>query len=477
MSPPQSDSEEEENNSKLTRTELQKSISQFNESLKARKEWIEEEDKKDENVAPTREVTAISEGKDDQEFLNAIEELEPDSDTELTRRINSIIHWAREEVERIKTRNTEEEKDTESSSQSKEDYFSPPKKVAETKKRKSVTFATQPKLPDTPDTLGAFRPSEIGVPQALSTPFQHTDKMIEEEHPESPVKSTESHIPRRVEMGRQELNYTTATAEPPVEILKNNQTHASIIEMYESTMQIPTSEQTKTSITSIQPALPALYTQIPHSDSPLHSEQKDHLKEQQINLQDSRENLTYLKGNYVHFLSADCEFTTPVGRLLIDIGAIDPQDIKEKRPEIGTILITPRGRYKIYTVIVKYKHFDRLEEENLRIGLHNLHKVLEQEDVKSFRISKRGDLTETLPRGQFIEILKEVFKNSDINVTVCHGNVCIPPEEDREQIIVENHQSKIGGHKGVNKTYKRIRERFFWPGIKEQVTEFVRKCN
>ena len=201
VSPPQSGSEdsssEEENNSKLTRTELQKSISQFNESLIAHKEWIEEEDKEDENVAPTREVTAISEGEDDQELLNAIEELEPDSDTELTRRINSIIHWSREEVESIKTKNTEEEKDTESSSQSKEDYFSPPKKVAETKKRKSVTFATQPKLSDTPDTLGAFRPSEIGVSQALSTPFQHTDKMIEEKHPESPVKSTENYIPRR----------------------------------------------------------------------------------------------------------------------------------------------------------------------------------------------------------------------------------------------------------------------------------------
>ena len=96
-----------------------------------------------------------------------------------------------------------------------------------------------------------------------------------------------------------------------------------------------------------------------------------------------------------------------------------------------------------------------MQEENLRIGLHNLHEVLEQEDVKSFRISKQGDLTEILPRGQFIEILKEVFKNSDINVIVCHGNVCVPSEEDRErreQIIAENFQSKIGGHKGVNKT-------------------------
>ena len=140
---------------------------------------------------------------------------------------------------------------------------------------------------------------------------------MEEEHPNSPVKSSESHMRRRVEMGRQESNYTTATSEPPVEILKNNQTHASNTEMHEPTMQIPASEQRRTSITSIQPALPALYTQTSYSDSPPYSELKDHPNEQQINLKVCRENLTYLKGNYVHFLSADCEFTTPVGRLLI----------------------------------------------------------------------------------------------------------------------------------------------------------------
>ena len=60
-------------------------------------------------------------------------------------------------------------------------------------------------------------------------------------------------------MGRQELNYTTATGKRPVEIFKNNQTQAPIIEMHEPTMQIPMSE-TRPSITSIQPALPALYT-------------------------------------------------------------------------------------------------------------------------------------------------------------------------------------------------------------------------
>ena len=59
---------------------------------------------------------------------------------------------------------------------------------------------------------------------------------------------------------------------------------------------------------------------------------------------------------------------------------------------------------------------------------------------------------------------------------MCYGNVNTPPEESRLEIISEYHDSKIGGHKGVNKTYQRIRERYFWPGIEEQVTDFVRKC-
>ena len=63
------------------------------------------------------------------------------------------------------------------------------------------------------------------------------------------------------------------------------------------------------------------------------------------------------------------------------------------------------------------------------------------------------------------------FANSKIEITICYGNVNIRPEELRTQIISENHESKIGGHKGINKTYRRIRERYMWPGLKDQVTD------
>ena len=51
------------------------------------------------------------------------------------------------------------------------------------------------------------------------------------------------------------------------------------------------------------------------------------------------------------------------------------------------------------------------------------------------------------------------------------------PEELCTQIISENRESKIGAHKGMNKTYRRIRERYMWLGLNDQVTEFIRKCD
>ena len=54
-------------------------------------------------------------------------------------------------------------------------------------------------------------------------------------------------------------------------------------------------------------------------------------KTMHVRLKNSRGNLTYLKGNHVHFLSANCGFVTPVSRLFVISRAIDPQDMKDKK--------------------------------------------------------------------------------------------------------------------------------------------------
>ena len=74
------------------------------------------------------------------------------------------------------------------------------------------------------------------------------------------------------------------------------------------------------------------------------------------------------------------------------------------------------------------------------------------------------------------DILSKVFRGGNITVTLCHGKIQVPPPELRPKIIEEYHSSLIGGHKGVTKTYRRISERYTWPGLRDQIMEFIRGC-
>lgn len=44
------------------------------------------------------------------------------------------------------------------------------------------------------------------------------------------------------------------------------------------------------------------------------------------------------------------------------------------------------------------------------------------------------------------------------------------------QIIQALHTSTVGGHKGVPVTYRRVRHLFAWPGLKQDVHQFVTSC-
>ena len=56
----------------------------------------------------------------------------------------------------------------------------------------------------------------------------------------------------------------------------------------------------------------------------------------------------------------------------------------------------------------------------------------------------------------------------------------MPPKDERVKIICSLHDALIGGHKGINKAYHKIRERYYWKGMRRDITEYVRTisvCN
>lgn len=46
----------------------------------------------------------------------------------------------------------------------------------------------------------------------------------------------------------------------------------------------------------------------------------------------------------------------------------------------------------------------------------------------------------------------------------------------KEKILHESHDSPLSGHQGFTKTYKAIKERFSWRGLKEDILRHVREC-
>ncbi|XP_016704089.1 uncharacterized protein [Gossypium hirsutum] len=55
--------------------------------------------------------------------------------------------------------------------------------------------------------------------------------------------------------------------------------------------------------------------------------------------------------------------------------------------------------------------------------------------------------------------------------------MCIPKANDlRQSILREAHSGLYAMHPGGNKMYQNFRELYWWPGLKREVMEFVRKC-
>nr|KYP66539.1 Retrovirus-related Pol polyprotein from transposon 297 family [Cajanus cajan] len=57
------------------------------------------------------------------------------------------------------------------------------------------------------------------------------------------------------------------------------------------------------------------------------------------------------------------------------------------------------------------------------------------------------------------------------------GKVVVGAQQDlRNKILSHFHDSSIGGHSGVDLTYRRIKEQFYWKGLQRDVKRWIREC-
>jgi len=146
-----------------------------------------------------------------------------------------------------------------------------------------------------------------------------------------------------------------------------------------------------------------------------------------------------------------------------------------KNIKTGNIVTVKRGNKFHFIYICKNSINEKFTKETLQNLSLKLREAVIQNPIKILNVSKTLEIDGHKWEEIFNQIRKSIIGLS-IKIIICHGLVSIPEIEKRKNIIEENHCSAIGGHKGVTKTYNRIRQNFYWDYLKDDIRNYIRQC-
>ncbi|CAK9834636.1 Retrovirus-related Pol polyprotein from transposon 412 [Anthophora retusa] len=141
---------------------------------------------------------------------------------------------------------------------------------------------------------------------------------------------------------------------------------------------------------------------------------------------------------------------------------------------IGRAKVTQTGKYALIQLPVKLSPAHTAEHADVIECIRALHDAVMELGLTSFSISRTA-IDET-PWNAIRESVSELFTGTNVNIFACSNEIRIPSEDQRQAIISENHISAYAGHKGITKTFRRVREKYFWPSMKLDIANFVNTC-
>ncbi|KAG5314864.1 POL2 protein, partial [Pseudoatta argentina] len=71
--------------------------------------------------------------------------------------------------------------------------------------------------------------------------------------------------------------------------------------------------------------------------------------------------------------------------------------------------------------------------------------------------------------------LQLVVMDSTIKLIICNGLIKYPPKDFRSTIIGEMHCLSTGRHRGVTKTYNRIKHKYHWENLKSDIQRYIQQ--
>ena len=95
-------------------------------------------------------------------------------------------------------------------------------------------------------------------------------------------------------------------------------------------------------------------------------------------------------------------------------------------------------------------------------------------------VLRSGAKTVTLLKNQksieFIKTFKSLFKDCDVTFNVVREQCLVLDPIQQGVILYDYHNLPSGGHLGINRMYLTIQKKYAWPGLYNDVVQFVSKC-
>lgn len=191
------------------------------------------------------------------------------------------------------------------------------------------------------------------------------------------------------------------------------------------------------------------------------------------------DSITFDKNNYfpnVLFYSKDLDENN-----LLSVTIKDTYDLtKISNPDSLYSSIKLSNNSKIsYLCICKNFHFDKVEYKDIFYCLRNLRTELFKNNINSENIYIH-DITinnNNIKKDMFCEIVYYIFKDTKYKPILITKSRIIPQTENEIlKILEDNHNSKLAGHSGFIRTYKRIKEHYKWESMKKDIKNYIKRC-
>ncbi|CAF4870377.1 unnamed protein product [Pieris macdunnoughi] len=130
-----------------------------------------------------------------------------------------------------------------------------------------------------------------------------------------------------------------------------------------------------------------------------------------------------------------------------------------------------------YFIFTKVHHFDEASYPEIFQTLKNIrNELVIFGNTDEIAIS---DMKNPFEKHSFIKIyniLCYLFHNAQIKIKIYHNNIIYPAPVEIKKILFDNHDIPIAGHLGSVRMYDRIKQSYYWKGMRSDIESYVKQC-